>query len=391
LYFVRFNIDIGFSLKSYMVITFFGFVLLHKHLKFTNLFLFEKLMLFFILISSMSALNFRYPGAHLRFIFVYFVILFFYFVVRGLILNVETEKIESCIEKSGYIAVWFSIIYFVMGAIALGFVFRGNNIDIYGLVIDRNIPRLTGTVHDPNIFVFFITPYFYYVATHLNSKKNIVGFVVALLCIVLTFSRGGHLGVLAGVIVLLLFSKKRLKQLKIGVIFLVSILVLYSFKDFLPIDPFEFISSRFLSANLDGGSGRKRLWANAINTFKDNPIFGIGINATRDYSIEFYSRGGYVHNTFLEVLSEMGIVGFTVYVSFWASILYYSIKITRTRKNLFILCTFVSMFFQIQFLSILYNEMFYFMILILYRYYYEYINVKLKEKYENKLAINMRR
>lgn len=377
LYFGRFNINIGFSLKPYMIITFCGFVILHKYMKFSKLFLFEKIMVLFILISSMSALSFRYPISHLRFIFVYFTILIFYFATRGLIVHLSLDKIEKIFSKAGYVAVWFSVFYFIIGMVALEFNFHGNQVGVYGLFLDRNIPRLTGTVHDPNIFVFFITPYFFYVATHLNNKKNIIGFIVASLCIVLTFSRGGYLGVFAGCLLLLVLSKKRLKQFRFGIITLFSLFILYSFKTYLPIDPFELISSRFLDIRTDGGSGRSILWSNAFNTFLDNPLLGIGINATLDYSADFYTRRGYVHNTFLEVLSEMGLIGFMVYMLLWFSLLRYSLKMFKSNNNLFIICTFISMFFQMLFLSILYNEIFYFMILILYSYYKEDFKIRM--------------
>lgn len=60
----------------------------------------------------------------------------------------------------------------------------------------------------------------------------------------------------------------------------------------------------------DVSSGRSELWAIAIKLFKDNPIFGIG--AGRYVSLS--GAGTNAHNTYLEILCELGVVGFTLFL-----------------------------------------------------------------------------
>ena len=137
---------------------------------------------------------------------------------------------------------------------------------------------------------------------------------------------------------------------------------------FLTVNPLHYIESRFMSFSSDGGSGRFQIWKNAIDTFVENPIFGIGINATRNYNMEVYSRGVYVHNTLLEVLVESGIVGLIIYLLFWISLLENSYKIYKfDNKTSYVFTTLISMFLQMFSLSILYNEAFYLVLLILYK------------------------
>ena len=121
-----------------------------------------------------------------------------------------------------------------------------------------------------------------------------------------------------------------------------------------------------------GGSGRNVLWANAWHTFTQHPLLGIGINSTLSYSLdqgELLAR--YIHNTYLEILSELGIVGFITYFSFCIMLLYTSLKLIK-HKVYFFLPVFVALFVQMFFLSVEYNEMFYLCVVLLYRYAKEY-------------------
>lgn len=80
-----------------------------------------------------------------------------------------------------------------------------------------------------------------------------------------------------------------------------------------PMTRFESIST---SADSDGLSGRLVLWKAGWETFKMHPLVGIG---TGQYgvSIPIANRFGIAHNSYLSVLTELGIVG----LSFFACIL----------------------------------------------------------------------
>ncbi|MBN1870275.1 MAG: O-antigen ligase family protein [Candidatus Omnitrophica bacterium] len=64
-----------------------------------------------------------------------------------------------------------------------------------------------------------------------------------------------------------------------------------------------------------GGSGRILYWEEALNMIKDKPLFGVGLNAyslvARKYKITW---GGYPHNCYLQMLSEIGIAGFLCFL-----------------------------------------------------------------------------
>ncbi|WP_342350001.1 O-antigen ligase family protein [uncultured Nitrospira sp.] len=59
----------------------------------------------------------------------------------------------------------------------------------------------------------------------------------------------------------------------------------------------------------EGATGRFTLWKQALAMWFDSPVFGNGMSA-------FYDRyHGAVHNSYLQVLAETGVVGFALYLS----------------------------------------------------------------------------
>lgn len=374
LYFGRFNINMGFSLKPFMIITGILIAFSYSKMKFDKLFPFELTMIIFILFHMMTALNFRYPQSSIRFIILYVIILLYYFSSRGLIRGIKIETLDSIISKTGLIGVTASLLYYLIGIYASGMSFFGNNLNYYGVMIDRSAPRLTGTVSDdPNIFVFYVTIYFFFTITNLGTKLNRLGCFLSIISIILTLSRGAYISIVIG-LVIVFFTSKNIKDKLKGLMTVTFISILfYNYRDKFRINIINYILYRFSSLFSDGGSGRWTLWANAIETFLDNPM-GIGINSIREYNLEHYSGGIYVHNSFIEVLVETGVVGGILYLLLWTLLFYYSTKIMLTnRKAVFIFIIFITMFIQMNGLSVIYNESFYFAILLLYRYSNEYL------------------
>lgn len=64
------------------------------------------------------------------------------------------------------------------------------------------------------------------------------------------------------------------------------------------------------SSGVDITSGRSSLAKMALDAYRDYPIFGIGVNNFKSYT----GAQTDVHNTYLQVLCEQGIVGFTIFI-----------------------------------------------------------------------------
>jgi tetratricopeptide (TPR) repeat protein/O-antigen ligase len=83
------------------------------------------------------------------------------------------------------------------------------------------------------------------------------------------------------------------------------------------------------------GSGRGLLWITAVDDFKSNPFLGVGIGnwkfMPKGETIKRHRGKSYlyirkVHNDFLQVLAEIGIVGFLIYSTFFILIFFSLIK-----------------------------------------------------------------
>ncbi len=165
-----------------------------------------------------------------------------------------------------------------------------------------------------------------------SSMKIIERIVIAALliaCSVLGFytgSRTAFFGFLIS-IVLYLFYYSSVKRMKIYPIILVCLIIVISFvllpyvdkpikiryakafEDFINIAR-NLTSNDFSKQNIDI---RLPIWKDAINKFKNNPALGAGFGIAYHDKI---SGGSWVHphNIILEILAELGIVGFGIFL-----------------------------------------------------------------------------
>ena len=119
----------------------------------------------------------------------------------------------------------------------------------------------------------------------------------------LTHSRGGFLGLIAALVVLLpaRFGKK---ALPLGVLALPLVFVMFA--------------GRQTSISLSDGTGQSRiqLWADGLRMFVRQPVFGIGSHRHDEF------MGHVAHNSFIHCYVELGMLGGTVflsafYLAFW--------------------------------------------------------------------------
>lgn len=182
---------------------------------------------------------------------------------------------------------------------------------------------------DPHMFSFYlgllIPPLLSFVilGRDKNSKSIIIKsnillylfFIVMILAELLTFSRGGYLGMVSGIGVLILLSWKYLdfaKKVFLGIIFLV-------FMSGAMITN-QSILDRFLSSfdfNEGSNSERIRNWSQGIEVFDNNFWLGVGIG---NYSWEIspssdYRTPIYAHNTYLDIGAEMGVFALFAWVA----------------------------------------------------------------------------
>lgn len=177
--------------------------------------------------------------------------------------------------------------------------------------------RVYSTFYNPNILSVFLNLIIIISIVFMENKPDIkmanlsiISAVVSFLCSLLTYSRAGWIALCISVLSLSLFNKRYFKYF---VILLIGV----------------------LSFDLLNGIGRLSLhkikvdstiqyrfniWKATLKIIKDNIIVGVGPGVIWDY-IPKYSNDinayvAHTHNLFLQIISDIGIIGFIVFINF---------------------------------------------------------------------------
>jgi len=138
--------------------------------------------------------------------------------------------------------------------------------------------------------------------------------VLAVTTIVLTHSRGGFLGFLAGAVVWAIREKRRVQVAVVAASLVVGMSVLAP-------DTFWRRSETIAGFRSDASAmGRVHAWEAAANMSKDRPLLGVGTGAFL-YAWPIYrpieeKMAHVAHNVFLDVVSELGFIGFVLFLIF---------------------------------------------------------------------------
>ncbi|KMP69410.1 polysaccharide polymerase [Bacillus cereus] len=364
----KYNIYIGFSLKIYMIFLVIYFCLTIKKFHIQKLYFHEVVFLLFYFIYCLSGILSIYLNASIRMIFGVLLVLGCYFIMRNLLGNVEIAPLESSIVYVGLLFNIVSLILYIVGLQHFG-LYGGEEREIFaGLLVDRGYPRLIGLLDDPNIFIFYNTIFFMYYMTNLHNMTNIIGLVLCVTTSLLTFSRGGILALVLVVFVYVCTSSFA-KKIKIMMSLLLFSVVIFSLSNSVmggQLD--DILNKRISDFSHDNGSGRFTLWEAAFKYYISNPYIGIGaFNFSNYYEFQFNEKL-YVHNTFLEILSESGTIGFLLYSAFLIILMFKLTQYTLFREKPYLLLTMVAFLFQMMSLSLIINEAFFLFLAIVVKY-----------------------
>jgi O-antigen ligase len=190
--------------------------------------------------------------------------------------------------------------------------------------------RATGPIGDPNFFAQIMVVLIpIALERYLHEKKTVLRLIalwtmgVSVLTVLFTYSRGGFLAMVIGV--LILFSVYPPKRIQVPFVFFLIVI----FVSYLPanyVDRLSTLSEIFKptgTSRLEERSLQGRLSENlaAWEMIKSNPVFGVGLNSYK-YLFPLYSKKQGLalvatereaHNMFLEVAAETGVVGFSVF------------------------------------------------------------------------------
>jgi len=218
-------------------------------------------------------------------------------------------------------------LYWVLGAFVVGAFVSA----IYGLVVPAppsDLGRLEGAGGDPNeTAAALVAAAALAIALAVSWRgkpfMRLVAIVTAPLCAfasLLTLSRGGLVAFGAALIAAVLMAGRRRAQMLVLAVVSASLAVGY-FAFFAPASAVERVTE------VHGGTGRTDIWKVGLRMVRGAPLQGIGAGNFPIVSIHYLLEPGALlrddfivdkpkvaHNTYLEVLAELGIVGLTLFL-----------------------------------------------------------------------------
>ncbi len=179
--------------------------------------------------------------------------------------------------------------------------------------------------NDLSLYINTVLPFCYFLFMYERDKVRKIGYgvgmIVGILAIVVSFSRGGFVGLIAMIAIAWLFSPRKIAAL---VIICMFGLLIYYYGGARYEKEMETIS------DTQEGTAKARIesWKAAWRMFLDNPL-GVGGNNFQvrfpEYQTEYFQRGMWgrvAHSLWFTLLPELGIAGVFIYLS----LLYYNLK-----------------------------------------------------------------
>lgn len=253
----------------------------------------------------------------------------FWFPVRNLLgQGLWRARALAALRWSGGICAVWGIVQYFFTDLELRFVDVSRFADIGG--------RVYASFSNPNVFAVFllaVTPLFLAEAFRENAPRvghawNTLGFLLCGGCLILTWSRGAWLGILAATVFFFLsHSRKSAGGL------LLSVLPTFAVLPFLPHN----IVNRFSSiGSLSESSIRYRVytWQGVLRMLSDHK-WGIGVGDRAFgtvypvYAVSGTERVMHAHHLILQIMIELGIPGCIVLLTFLALLTLYSVHALR--------------------------------------------------------------
>lgn len=378
------SIYIGFTLKPLHIIAFISLIYLlatysKNNIK-THFSRIDKVLVLFWCISFLGALLSPFSVLmSLKHILGIALLFSSFYIFKILYCRYDANEIVKIISLTGIFIILITLIWYAIGLFALDFNFNIKDVWCFGVRVDRKIPRLISFAYDePNYVSIYFSILFAYYLSNKRNAINLIGLIGTFAIIILTMSRGGYVALFIAIIAYLVFSKEKLKKrlLKIGVLVATTAFsfacmsIVFNTKidnsnqNNIQKRPASIVMiERFSKSFKDNGSNRLIHWEDAIETFKDYPLFGIGPGNIIDYNKAIYKRESPTHNSYLDTLAEQGIIGSLVYLFLLISIILLCWKI-RT-FTIAPTVSFIFLFVSELFLSLTITDMLLINILIL--------------------------
>lgn len=191
---------------------------------------------------------------------------------------------------------------------------------VKGVTAHEKIVRYTATGFNENEISLVLAlgiPMAWYLAMFAGESKyarwlrliNYAYVPLSLLSILLTASRGGLISTFPAFL-FILASFTRLRLLPRILLFLGLIGALFAVQAFVPESSYERLAGATEELEEGDLTGRVDIWMQGLELFVEHPLIGVGTGMYQ-YTIELQRAA---HNAYLEILVELGLVGFSLFL-----------------------------------------------------------------------------
>lgn len=219
----------------------------------------------------------------------------------------------------------------------------------------QEMARVGGEVNNVNtigmLAAYSVVILFYY-ALFKNVKINYIFMILPAVVMAATGSRKALLVFVIGVVLLIYFkqrtSKGIAKLVKLICWGLVAFLVLrfvLSLEIFSTVNErMEMLFNMFSGENASGGASadvRRDMIEVGLQQFEETPLFGVGLY--NSVLVDLYNLGyaAYLHNDYVELLVNGGIVGFVLYYSVYLALFIKHVKLMKVYNDPELVISFV--------------------------------------------------
>ena len=300
----------------------------------------------YFLWSGISLLFFPIVGFSLKYYFVGFYKYCFYFLILLSLLDNhfsydEFSKALDCGSKISVIFQTAIAMLYQMTGVVIPFVTR------YSEALRGGIPRMVGTFSHPgnfSLYIAFFLVYFFCQYFFSREKKLLIYIFVCLFDIYMSGSRTVIILTVGAFSIILFYRYKKNILVKLIFVLAFCALLFVFFQSDFALDLFGNFNDMFLA--------RFAHWITAIEIMFKNPVnffCGVGLNNVVDYINEnFYefhtlvaasdiiteefARTMPIHNSYLIVGAELGIVGFILYASIYVKLIIVSLRNIKNKK-----------------------------------------------------------
>ena len=306
-------------------------------------------------------------------IFLWLLIIYFYLVANSLFSNYPEQSYERAIgfirfpilifaisfifkakknSEKIIFGMWFAILAFLIFDLYYEVIFGHNLVGHQSPWKDRLSGMMFEELKIAHLLIGFSLPTLFFIfESDKNIKKFIISIIVFSIFLILTGERANTLKGLFVIFLSFLLYKNKFFQIKKVYLFFFLIIfsVLIYSKPNIHQRYYLEISNAWKNSNssvfnLVKNSNYGPHYQVAWSIFQNYPIFGSGLKTFRiecrkkAYS-EYSGCTTHPHQLYLEFLSEIGLVGFVLFVSFFVYILYRAKKYLVMNQNGAVLCS----------------------------------------------------